>query len=385
MHDFINTFQNSIPRNNIVKVSFSKPRNKKEQLINVYVRPIELKGELCWNVVSRYKTNDQTHNYTSDKIVPFMEDLLTHDFFNATLMTTTHTYSFLSNKKGHGTLLAQPNQQELEVQSKTHNRVKKVRIRLDQPYLKDLGIINQDHQVIPSMSDKYKQINKYLEIMEGLLVRFHHASLLTIVDMGSGMGYLTFALYDYVQQNFNIPMKVIGVELRQELVDKCNAIAQKNNLSTLHFVNQRIEEFKENEIDVLIALHACDTATDDAIYGGVMAKASVIVCAPCCHKALRQQLKGVHQESPLLKYGIYQERQYEMVTDTFRALWLETKQYETKIFEFVSNEHTRKNIMLVAEKNENKHSAHKALEALDALKKTYHFDNYYLENKKTQV
>jgi hypothetical protein len=162
-------------------------------------------------------------------------------------------------------------------------------------------------------------------------------------------------------------------------VEYCNNVAKECGFNSLHFVCKPIEEYKEAKIDILIALHACDTATDDAIYKGIVSDSSLIICAPCCHKQIRQQVKGIEQESPLLKYGIFKERQFEMVTDTIRALIMEEHQYQTKIFEFISNEHTRKNILLVGAKTEQKADRKSIDEKIESVKNMYQIKQHYLE------
>ena len=229
------------------------------------------------------------------------------------------------------------------------------------------------------MADKYRQINKYLEIIEGLITSVSLPETINIVDMGSGKGYLTFALYDFLKNEKNLTVHVTGIELRQELVDYCNKISKDCGFDDLQFVCKPIDEYTERKIDILIALHACDTATDDAIHKGIVSDAALIICAPCCHKQIRQQLKGIEQESPLLKYGIFKERQFEMVTDTIRALIMEQHHYSTKIFEFISNEHTRKNVMLAGSKSVSKNDTDAIKEKIHSLKNAYHIDFHYLE------
>jgi len=171
--------------------------------------------------------------------------------------------------------------------------------------------------------------------------------------MGSGKGYLTFALYDYLHQQLNLKAKVTGVEFRQDLVNLCNDIAKQANFSQLNFVEGTIEDYKVKEINLLIALHACDTATDDAIFKGIQANAELIVVAPCCHKQIRKAMeknKVKNDVSFLTKHGIFLERQAEMVTDGIRALILEYYGYKTKVFEFISDAHTPKNVLVVGVK-----------------------------------
>ena len=260
----------------------------------------------------------------------------------------------------------------------THDKPKEKRAE-NSEYLYHLGVTDKEGKVIPKMADKYRQINKYLEIIEAQIQSVKLPKHINIVDMGSGKGYLTFALYDYLVNQKGYTASVTGIELRQSLVDYCNDIAKKCDFKGLLFVAQAIQEYDNNKIDILIALHACDTATDDAIYKGLVSKAELIICAPCCHKQIRQQVKGKEQESPLLKYGIFKERQFEMVTDTIRALILEKNNYTTKVFEFISNEHTRKNVMLIGAKSSKKVDKKRIEAKISDLKETYQIEQHYLE------
>ena len=171
--------------------------------------------------------------------------------------------------------------------------------------------------------------------------------------MGSGKGYLTFALYDYLTNILQKNASVIGVEFRPDMVELCNGIAQKTDFENLNFVQGTIEDYDSQKTNILIALHACDTATDDAISKGISAQADLIVVAPCCHKQIRREMeknKAKNDLDFLLKYGIFMERQAEMVTDGIRALILEYFGYKTKVFEFISDAHTPKNVLIVGVK-----------------------------------
>ncbi len=356
------------------KVTLSKPTDKEGELENVYIRLVLLKSIPQLSFTYRFKTNDQVKNYTIEKGIQKIQALLEVDFKFGNLFTKEAQITLAQNKKGNRKILVQQAPSVLNRNQK-HDRKKLKRSQADTPFLYELGVCDAQGKVIPKMADKYRQINKYLEIIEGQLPHLDPNKKINIVDMGSGKGYLTFALYDYLKSK-EIDAVVYGIELRQELVDFCNGVADKCDFEDLHFICQPIENF-EQPIDVLIALHACDTATDDALNIGIRSEASLIICAPCCHKQIRQQLKGKEQSSPLLKYGIFKERQFEMVTDTIRALLLEHNQYKTNVFEFVSNEHTRKNIMMIAAKSSQTHP--KALKKINALKEQYNIDYQQLE------
>ena len=216
-----------------------------------------------------------------------------------------------------------------------------------------LKITDEKGNVINSSQDKYKQINHYVELLSPLIKNLPKHETLNVVDMGAGKGYLTFALYDYLTHVLNLKVSVTGVEYRKDLVELCNDIAKKSNFIELNFVQGTIKDYDAKHANILIALHACDTATDDAIYKGITANADLIVVAPCCHKQIRRELekhKTKNELDFLLKHGIFLERQAEMLTDGFRSLVLEYFGYSTKIFEFISGEYTPKNVMIVAEK-----------------------------------
>ncbi|MDA8595430.1 SAM-dependent methyltransferase [Flavobacteriaceae bacterium] len=363
-----------------VKMTLSKPPSKSVQLQNIYLREVEIGGEILLQWTYRYKTQDQTKNYSLDESVLILDELYYDDFRAVTLFSLEADYQFLISKKGKLTerkvTATFKNKPEL-----SNDRVKVKRVSLESPYLMALGVTDNKGNLIPKMADKYRQINKYLEIIEGLLLNSDFPEEVHVVDMGSGKGYLTFALFDYMKNTLEMNVSMTGVELREELVDYCNNVASEIGFEGLNFVAERIENFKDQKIDILIALHACDTATDDALFAALQAQSELIIAAPCCHKQVRQQTKGKNIENPMLRHGIFKERAFEMLTDTIRGLILERSGYRTKIFEFVSNEHTRKNIMMVASKSNKKIDTNEIDQKIDALKSTYGVDYQYLEKK----
>jgi len=240
------------------------------------------------------------------------------------------------------------------IDSTSHDRAKNRPLAgSDKPYLHALGITGKDGQVRHDAQDKFRQINKMVEIFAPLIQAIK-AEKPRIVDMGAGKGYLDFALYDYLANVANRPAEIIGVELRDKLVSDGNATAAASGFDGLGFVPGTILDYDATGADAVIALHACDTATDDAIYRGIGAGAALIAVAPCCHKQIRRQMEAGKAADPLgvlLRHGIFLERQAEMVTDTLRALLLELSGYRVKVFEFVSDAHTPKNNLIVAEKD----------------------------------
>ncbi len=380
MEDFntlFNTLQLSLKRDDFVKITLSKPLSKKNELTNVYIRFIKIKENSYLSFTYRYKTNDQVKNHTFQEAEETITDLLLNAFRFATLFSLQEDMQvFVSKKKKVTFKTMHPSFKNKPPE--IHNQAKERKVTTSD-YLKYIGISDKDGNIIPKMTDKYRQINKYLEIIENLISNANLPQTIHIVDMGSGKGYLTFALYDFLKNTKGLDIEITGIELRQNLVDYCTDIAQKCAFEKLTFECKSIETYTNKRIDILIALHACDTATDDAIYKGILSNAEIIVTAPCCHKQIRQQLKGVQQEDPILKYGIFKERQFEMVTDTIRALLLETKNYQTNIFEFVSNEHTRKNIMLVGKKSSKKNNIKLLFDKINTIKTDFTITEHYLE------
>lgn len=374
---FFKALEDSITKDNFVKITLSKPSRKQDGLQNVYIRLITIKEEQKLSFTYRYKTNDQVKNYSLEETKEKITELLDHNFRIITLFKLNEDYSLRISKKGKiATVKTHPS--FANKLPDTHDQPKQKRAELGK-YLNLLGITDNNGVVIPKMADKYKQINKYLEIIEGLIKHADLSKTISIVDMGSGKGYLTFALYDYLTNQRKREVTIKGIEIRQELVDFCNKTAKECGFDGLTFESNTIQNYKPKKIDILIALHACDTATDDALSKAIKADAQLIITAPCCHKQIRQQLKGKEQESPILKYGIFKERQFEMVTDTIRALILEKHQYNTKVFEFISNEHTRKNVMLVGQKSNKKPDTKVLSDKINGLKKEFNIESHYLE------
>jgi len=252
-------------------------------------------------------------------------------------------------------------------------------ISVDAPYLHELGVTTKDGAVKKEMQHKFKQINRYVEIIDGILKDAALKKGFSVVDMGSGKGYLTFALYDHLQKK-HTGASVTGIELREDLVEKCSRIAERSGYKDLHFKKGSIQESALPSVDMLIALHACDTATDDAIAKGIKAGAEIIICAPCCHKQIRKQMAPDNALKNITKHGILLERQAEMVTDTIRALLLEANGYKTRVFDFIDEEDTPKNVLIVGIKNKaSEKDVQDNLGKVKALKEMFGIREHYLE------
>ena len=335
------------------KLVLSKPRAAAGDLARVTVRPVTLKGVPMRSFVYTHATRDITKNLAADDARAALRELLAERFDNAHLFTEHEEVQLLTSRKGKQTLLRHKASSASETRA-THDREKQRYVDQNQPFLTALGVTNEQHQIVPAMARKWKQINKFVEVLDHALQStvLKDAASIDVVDFGSGKGYLTFATHDHLRHTLGLPARVAGVELRADMVTLCNDAAQALSLDGLRFEQGDVRSVVPPKIDIMIALHACDTATDFAIHTGLRAGASIIMCSPCCHKELRPQLLSPHPLRPILKHGVHLGQQAEMLTDGLRAMLLEACGYETQVFEFVALEHTNKNKMILAVKRE---------------------------------
>jgi SAM-dependent methyltransferase len=347
---FLTAFRTAFNAGQLLKCTLGKPTPEApEGLKNIYLRPVELKKGLHIAFNFRYQTRDEVKNFTLEEAVEQLKQLLGTAFLNADILTPERDFSLQIDPKGESRFMEKkPSQKTATSIPTAHNRNKIRLLDPAAPWLHLLGITNAKGEVLAAHQDKWRQINKYLETIESLLRDQPLPTGAQIADMGSGKGYLTFALYDFLENHLKLAPVITGIELRPALVDFCNKTAQKLGFQNLHFVAQDIAAYHPERLDMLIALHACDTATDLALAAGIREKARIIVVAPCCHKQIRREMKAQNELAPLLQHGILEERQAELVTDGIRALLLEAQGYHTKVFEFISTEHTAKNVMITA-------------------------------------
>lgn len=346
----------SISNGCFIKISLSNYNGVEIDLKNIYVRMVTIKRVDRLSFTFRYKTRDIVKNLGINEGLDFIVDHINNGFGVATLFNTE--MDLILETKDSAKFILRKIAPSLSAQGPTsHNKEKKRLLSAapEKKYLFELGITDDKGTVFKNAQEKYKQINQFIELLSPMLNQLKSEQIQHVADMGSGKGYLTFALYDYMHQVLNWDTKVVGVEYRNDLVDLCNSIALNSDFNNLNFVQGTIQSFEAHGIDLLIALHACDTATDDAIYKGIEAGAKLIVVAPCCHKQIRKEIvqgKNKNELDFLLKHGVFLERQAEMVTDGIRALILEYFGYKTKIMEFKSDVHTPKNVLIVGVKND---------------------------------
>ena len=377
---FFDKLKHFINDKTLIKLVLSNQRDRSSDLKSIIISIVEIKKGIRLNFVFRYKTKDITKNYEVEEALTAIKKSLEDEFLNADLFSASETLRLLIS--GAGKVKIRSDRPTLKpVGSFGHDHVKDRLIATENNiYLRELGILNAGFEVRREMHDKFLQINRYIELIEPFIRELALQDGFHVADMGSGKGYLTFALYDYLVNLAGKSPIMTGVESRKDLVKLSNEIAEKAGFGRLKFITGTIREAALEKIDILIALHACDTATDDAIFRGIASGASLIVCAPCCHKQIRKEFHVSNAFKSITKHGILEERQAEIVTDGIRALMLEAHGYKTKVFEFISTEHTPKNVMIVGRKlSKPPADSGKILENIRAIKEFFGIGDHYLE------
>lgn len=352
-----------------LKATLGYPAQKEGALRKIMLRPVLIRGELLCSFVYRYTTRDETKNYPFPEALERLEKLLGETFLSLHFFMEdeeVHLQLGAKEKFRVKRLTSAPAKGKDKGESATakegavvfrHDRAKERKVPLDAPFLEALGVVDAQGKVRERMGDKLRQIERFVDLLDAALRESPlgtRGASITFWDMGSGKGYLTFAAHDFLRRQASYPtVNGVGVEYRADLVALCNSVAEKCHYEGLTFRQSTIDAFPPGKVDLLLALHACNTATDDAIVAGIRAEAGVMLLAPCCHKELRPQIDRTASKSPLhdiLKYGTFAERHAEMLTDSLRALFLEKAGYKVKVAEFVAAEHTARNVMLIATK-----------------------------------
>lgn len=366
--------------NTFIKLVLGKYRGEEAGLKRVFIRRLTLKNEECLSFVYRYQTKDITKNLALEAGLAAICDLIATAFNNAHLQTVSEDIQLTVNKKGK-CRLQRGKATATSISCQDHDRQKKRFVDLNQPFLVELGITTKDHQLKPTMARKWKQINKFIEVLDHAFASsaLKDKEAVEVVDFGSGKGYLTFAMEEYLRASLGHQPRVTGVELRADLVKLCAKAAKRLSIGGLAFLQGDIRSYTPAHIDIMIALHACDVATDYAIHLGIRSQAAIIMCAPCCHKQIRPQMQSPQVLHPMLKHGIHMGQEAEMVTDSLRALLLEASGYTTQIFEFIALEHTSKNKMILAVKGGGKGKQQELLAQIAEIKNFYGISEHCLE------
>ena len=348
-----------------------------EEIIKIKVRPLEQKGELVFQLESFTKTQAFHKNLKAEEAEKILSEAM-EDFRQMQIETVTEDCNMLISKKGKATIQRKKKKQQAKAAELSHNRKKKYILEegIPVPFLQDLGVMTQEGKIVRTRFDKFRQINRFLEFIEDILPQLDQGREQTIIDFGCGKSYLTFAMYYYLHELKGYDIRIIGLDLKKEVIRHCGELAEKYGYRKLTFLEGDIADYEGvDHVDMVVTLHACDTATDFALAKAVGWGAKVILSVPCCQHELNSQMEqnlrrtkkqkkpeeikntensspvvrtATDVLSPILDYGLLRERFAALLTDGLRAKYLEEQGYETQVLEFIDMEHTPKNILLRA-------------------------------------
>lgn len=342
----------------LISGTISNPREKGGST-KVKIRPMLVKEKLVFQFET-FQNNQAFHENVSaeeavEKVQQYMEQ-----FKQLQMMTKTVNYTILISKKGKVTVQKKGVKGETKKVDLSHNRSKKYILEegVKVPFLYDLGVQTADGKIVKSRFDKFRQINRFLEFIEDILPQLAKDKEVTILDFGCGKSYLTFAMYYYLHELKGYDIRIIGLDLKKDVIRLCNELSEKYGYEKLKFLEGNIADYTGvDEVDMVVTLHACDTATDFALAKAVGWNAKVLLSVPCCQHELNGQIQS-DMLAPVLKYGLIKERMAALITDALRAEYLEGEGYDAQILEFIDMEHTPKNILIRAvktgKKKENK-------------------------------
>lgn len=380
MNDISLLFKDIILEKKLIYGVLSNLKNKGEDTFNkVNIKPVLIKEEEKLQFTFEYEKKVLHKNLDSLEAVEELEKLLEEYFRQAMLFTTEADYQILISKKGKSTILKKkPTKANIDL---SHNRKKTYIIEEGTPcdFLIRLGVMNENGKIFSKRYDKFRQINRFLEMVADVIPRIKTDKTLNIVDFGCGKSYLTFALYHYLISILNLDVNIIGLDLKHDVINFCNEVAKDLNYDKLNFIHGDIKDFQGfDNVDMVVTLHACDTATDAALVKAVNWEAQAILSVPCCQHEL---LDIIHNPimTPMEKHGIIKEKLSSLVTDSLRANILEILGYSTQLLEFIDMEHTPKNILIRAIKNDNPNKD--AVAHYLAFKKFWGIEEPYIEKE----
>lgn len=341
----------------LCQITVSGPREK-EGIFKIKIRPLLLKGELVFQKTAYKGTQVFHENLSGEELLEQLLHEMQGNFRQLAAESLDGSLTVLVSKKGKVTAKYKENQQNaVKMRPELyHNRVKQYILKegIPVPFLVDLGIQTREGAIVRAKYDKFKQINRYLEFVEDVLPVLKGEGAIHIIDFGCGKSYLTFALYYYLHELQKLDVMITGLDLKTDVIHNCNRLAQSYGYDRLQFVQGDIKNFTgSDQVDMVVTLHACDTATDYAIEKAVGWGAKVIFTVPCCQHEVNGQIQNklLH---PVLKYGLLKERLSAILTDAIRANLLEEAGYDTQVLEFIEMEHTPKNILIRAVRRQEK-------------------------------
>lgn len=345
--------------------TLSNPKDK-SGVTKVKVRPILKKDVLLFQCEEHKNNQAFHHNYEVTEAIQKLADYM-ELFKQMQLETKQFKATVLVSKKGKVTIQKKQQVGGTREVDLSHNRSKKYILQegMKVPFLQDLGVMTSEGKIVRTKFDKFRQINRFLEYVEDILPQLDKNKEITILDFGCGKSYLTFAMYYYLHELKKYDVRIIGLDLKTDVIRHCNELSEKYGYKKLKFLEGNIADYTGvEEVDMVVTLHACDTATDFALDKAVGWNAKVILSVPCCQHELNGQMKN-DLLAPLLKYGLIKERMAALITDAMRAEYLESQGYEAQILEFIDMEHTPKNILIRAVKTGKKKNNQESIKACE--------------------
>lgn len=375
--ELVKIIEENVANTSLIYAVFASPLNKEENKFNkITVKPISSNDNIIYQL-EKFTDKQAFHeNINETDIVSRMLELASQ-YKNANIFTAEADYQVLISKKGSVRIVKLSPTKTISIGS--HNKTKKYIIPDNDPcdFLIELGVMNKDGKVLAKKYDKFKQINKFLEIVDDSVDNANLKSDYKIIDFGCGKAYLTFALYYYFYKIKKVNVQIVGLDLKADVINFCNDVAKKLNYSHLRFENGDIKDYNTNlDIDMVVTLHACDNATDAALVKAIKWNTDIILSVPCCQHEFFDKIGNNNLES-MLKHGLIKERLSSLVTDSLRSLFLETKGYKVQLVEFVDMEHTPKNILIRAVKSKVREEAIKEYEDF---KKFWRLEDIFIEN-----
>ena len=335
----------------LIDLTISAPKIASSEMPKkVKVRPVQLNSDVSYQSSEYIGTKVFHTNYNNDEIKIKVSEWIKNDFKQAQFMMTDADAQVLSSKKGKLTIKYRKLNEQRKQKDLSHNRSKSYILKEGEcvDFLVDLGVMTKDGKVVKAKYDKYRQINRFLEFIEDIIPQLDKSSEQTIIDFGCGKSYLTFAMYYYLKVLKGYDIRIVGLDLKEDVIEKCNLLSKKYGYDKLKFLVGDIASYEDvTKVDMVVTLHACDTATDYALAKAVKWGAKVILSVPCCQHEANTMIKN-ELLSPVFSYGILKERMAAIFTDAVRANLLEEAGYQTQILEFIDMEHTPKNLLIRA-------------------------------------
>lgn len=354
----------------LAKIIFSRPSQKSAYLKLTLIPKVGKTG-IFWQAEAFDGQKVFHTNFHQIEEVALWLQQAADQYKQAQILTAEEDYQLFFQKDGLIRLIGKAAQRSILVES--HNRSKNYVLQEGEPidFLVELGVMTPNGKVSKDRFDKFKQINRYLEIVSDCLPRLPDEGILRIIDFGCGKSYLTFALYWLLVQRKQRDVEIIGLDLKTDVIEHCETLARKLQYDGLHFVQGDIAGWQNDRpVDLVVSLHACDTATDAALTQAILWQAKIILSVPCCQHELAPQLQSEPQQA-LLLHGILRERLASLVTDALRASALEVCGYKTQVMEFIDLEHTPKNLLIKAIKSQKPTNTKKARQQMDQLMQSY--------------